>query len=126
VGDVGIGPTPVTIPSGSENEEDGDEDVQSDANSQAQDPESEPDSEGELEAEPTPTPLVPKSQKKGLHGWTWMTSMSKSLWLPTGKRLCKLCDTAAEDGIGDRDTSSAIRGAQPNSPIDFRCEKEAV
>ena len=101
VDDGEIDPTPVAVPSGSEDEDEG---RQSDADPQIINSGSDQESEVEV----APSPLRPKPQRKA-PAWTDPDDLEVQVSLASNKRLRKLRDTAAEDEIGGRDYERRLR-----------------
>ena len=97
------------MPSGSEDEdEEEDEDARSDISPKSPTRDLESDSEGGSEVEPAPVPLESKSRKKA-PAWVDPDDLDVQASLASNKRLRKLRDTVAEDGIGGRNHERRLR-----------------
>ena len=105
IDDGEVDPTPMTLPSGAEDE---DRDVESDPDPRTPNTGSERDSEEESEAELAPVLPKPSSKKKG-PAWVDPDDLDVQVSLASNKRLRKLRDTAAEDEIGGRDYERRLR-----------------
>ena len=109
VDDGEVDPTPVMIPSGSEDEAEEEDQVgQSDADPEPPNRDPESDSEEESEVEPALVLQEPKSRKKG-PAWVDPDDLDVQVSLASNKRLRKLRDTAAEDEVGGRDYERRLR-----------------
>ena len=103
IDDGEVGPSPVVISSGSE-----DEDARSNTSPKSPTRDLESDSEDGSEVEPASVPLESKSRKKA-PAWVDPDDLDVQVSLASNKRLRKLRDTAAEDEIGGRDYERRLR-----------------